>query len=92
MAVLILQAIALAEKPVLRWLEWSWVRYLGRISYPLYLYQEIVVGSVETGIHGLLAPVVFTAVLGTSLIAASASYFTIEKPALRLNQRFQRLG
>jgi peptidoglycan/LPS O-acetylase OafA/YrhL len=91
MAILILQVNAFVEQPLLSWLEWSWVRYLGRISYPLYLYQQIVVGSVEKRIEGLPAPLVFTAVLTSSVIAASASYFIIEKPALRLKQRFQRV-
>jgi len=89
--VLILQVLAFSSLPAVSWLEWPWVRFLGRISYPLYLYQQIVISSLEKRLASFPAIVAFPVVVGGCILAASASYFVIEKPALRWKARFERV-
>ena len=88
-----IQAVA-TEGVFNRFLEWSPMRYLGKISYGLYVYHQpiswfafdirelAIFGNVETQpISALLA---FLA----TLLVASASYHLMEKPILDLKERF----
>jgi len=88
-AVLIVQLMLLSASWPWRWLELPGTRYLGRISYPLYLWHPIAwfVGSALP-----IPPVlqVFAMVLG-SIGLASASYYLVEKPFLRMKRRFERV-
>jgi peptidoglycan/LPS O-acetylase OafA/YrhL len=81
------------EGMLVRFLEWKVLRYLGRISYGLYVYHFPVVwfalrirdlGVDESAVKPLGALMTFT---GT-LILASLSYFLMEKPILSLKDRF----
>lgn len=75
-------------------LAWSWlnlrpIRYLGRISYSIYLYQQItpsIVRRIMPGTGGAAFMVVDVIVL---LLAATGSYYFIERPLMRLKQRFE---
>jgi peptidoglycan/LPS O-acetylase OafA/YrhL len=85
-AILIAQLIAFPHEAVTRAFNWRWVRYLGRISYSIYLYQQVVVYPVmkvfrEHAVLGALACVC------VSVALASASFFLIEQPFLRLRER-----
>jgi peptidoglycan/LPS O-acetylase OafA/YrhL len=90
-AILIVQLLALMPAASVAWLEWPWLRYLGRISYPLYLYQQIVIGAIERRTHSLPAVFTFAIVSAACVAAASCSYFLVEKPALRWKHRFERV-
>ena len=46
-AVLIVQAIAFRDTLPWRFLQVGWVRYLGRISYSIYIYQQVMLYSVS---------------------------------------------
>ena len=86
--VLLVQAIAFRNTPLFGWLEWRWVRYLGGISYSLYLWQQIAIGAAEKGLaHFGRAAAVGGATLAC-VVAASLSHWLIERPALRLKERF----
>jgi peptidoglycan/LPS O-acetylase OafA/YrhL len=89
-AVWITQLIALRNAPLWRWTSWGWVRFLGRISYSIYLYQQLMVSVPKK----LLAhqPVVVQLVATIALIVAvaSASHFFVERPFLRLKTRFKQ--
>ncbi len=88
-AMLIVQAIAFRDTLPWRFLQVRWVRYLGRISYSIYIYQQIVLYSVSKRLASLPAsirPVLTVLVL---ILFASASYFLIEKPFLGLKRRFR---
>jgi peptidoglycan/LPS O-acetylase OafA/YrhL len=88
-AVLLVQLVSLSSSATWRWINWSWVRYLGRISYSLYLYQEMTLYPARRilAAHGVFVQLL-AAVAGTVLVA-SASYYLIEKPFLRLKSRFE---
>ena len=81
---LLAQLIAQAGSPVWSWLDWRPLAYLGRISYGMYLYQQIVVHPVQRLLpeFPMLGQVVVVIAITTML--ASASYFVIELPFLRL--------
>ncbi len=87
MATFILQILLLADTPVWRWLEHPVVRYLGTISYPLYLWHE---WGRALGTHFPAGGRVgqFSAGVIASIILASGSYFVIERPFLKLKNRF----
>lgn len=86
-AVLIVQLLQLRHSVMWRWLDFRPIRFLGTISYPIYLYHGWGLGLGEwlTGVPHLVR-----FVAGTVLTVAGAmgSYFIVEQPFLRLKQRF----
>ena len=91
-AALIVQVIALRDTALWRWLNWKWVAYLGTISYSTYLYQQIVPGPVMRTLDG--QPVLFQVAVSCIVILtlASASYWFVERPFLRMKHRFETSG
>jgi peptidoglycan/LPS O-acetylase OafA/YrhL len=76
-----------------RFLEWSPLRYLGKISYGLYVYHFPIIwfairvrdfGVVDPYAKPLIALISFIA----TLLVASLSYKILEKPLLNLKDRF----
>ena len=86
-AVLIAQLLQLYATPLWSWLEWPAVRYLGVISYPIYLYHQwgASIGRRLPGDNLLLD---FVAGVVATVVLASGSYYVIERPFLRLKKRF----
>lgn len=85
-AIFIAQTIALSTASASwRWLNAAWIRYLGRISYSTYLYQQIVPNYVER----LHAPPLIELALVIAIVVglATASYFLVERPFLRMKGR-----
>jgi peptidoglycan/LPS O-acetylase OafA/YrhL len=77
----------------LRFLEWRPMRYLGKISYGLYVYHSPLIwfagrirdlGVPEPAAKPLTALIAFVA----TLLVASASYYLLERPVLNLKDRF----
>ena len=89
-AVLIAQLVAFSGSPVFHALEWSWVRYLGRISYSIYLYQQIVIEPSQRALAGFPTVVRLAGVIAAVVAAASLSHFVVERPFLRLKRVFAR--
>ena len=89
-AVWIVQWMALGGTGLWSLVEHPAVRYLGQISYSIYLYQQIVPDSVRklwpaaTGLPRIAAVTVLV------LALASLSYWVIERPFLRWKDRFSR--
>jgi peptidoglycan/LPS O-acetylase OafA/YrhL len=88
LAVLIAQILLLHDRPLWRWLDHPVARYLGAISYPLYLYHIWGYGSARK-----LAPAGPTLVrvgiaIVASILLASLSYYVVERPFMRLKMRF----
>jgi peptidoglycan/LPS O-acetylase OafA/YrhL len=89
-AALLVQLIALADAPGWRLANTRPLHYLGRISYSVYLYQQILSGIVESALRGQPFAVQFVAYLAGVTLVASASYFVIERPFLLLKDRIGR--
>jgi peptidoglycan/LPS O-acetylase OafA/YrhL len=88
-AVLLTQAIALRATPLFAWLERRWVRYLGGISYSLYLWQQFAIPAAERALLPFGRGIAVVGETIACIAAASVSYFVIERPALRLKERFE---
>ena len=87
MAVLIAQFIYFSQTAWWRWLEWKEIKYLGRISYPLYLYQQLTVFSIQKILSSQPIAVQMLAVILVTVILASLSYYFVETPFLRLKRK-----
>ena len=83
---LIAQLLLLYATPLWSWLEHPVTRYLGTISYPMYLYHQ---WGDAVGRHAASGEggVFLVGVLAT-IALASGSYYVVEKPFLRLKGRF----
>jgi peptidoglycan/LPS O-acetylase OafA/YrhL len=89
-AVWITQLIALRGTTLWGWMNWGWVRYLGRISYSVYLYQQLLVDAPKKLFAHQPAAVQLAAAVILITLTASASYFFVELPFLRLKARFHQ--
>lgn len=87
-ALFILQVVALSGTRVWSWLDSGPARFLGRISYPLYLYQQVTLyrGKVIAADYPVLVQLGVAVAL--TVAVASGSYYLIERPFLRLKHRF----
>jgi peptidoglycan/LPS O-acetylase OafA/YrhL len=95
---LLLMALKSAGVPAMRWLSSRPIVYLGKISYGLYLYHYgclyfirwllAVLPSSFAVNPGLKAPLVFFLALGLTILLAALSYRFIEKPFLRLKEKY----
>ncbi len=85
---LIVQVICVPASP----LNWAPVRYIGSISYAMYLWQQLlldVTGKALTTVFPGIPPALRILLEFASVIAAaSASWFCVEKPILSLRKRF----
>jgi peptidoglycan/LPS O-acetylase OafA/YrhL len=88
-AVLIVQLMQLCETPLWSWLERPMTRYLGTISYPIYLYHA---WGASVGARMPLGGRGGTFVAGVlaTIVLASGSYYVIERPFLKLKRRLTR--
>ncbi len=86
-ATLLMGLVSPGRSPVRRILEWPPLMWLGRISYGLYLWHFLVY-------HGLLKLGIVRGFAGVGIAASLAvavlSYFTVERPFLRLSRRDRR--
>jgi peptidoglycan/LPS O-acetylase OafA/YrhL len=88
-AIWIPQLIALRGAVLWRWTSWGWVRYLGRISYSVYLYQQLLVAAPKKLLSHQPVLVQLAAAIVLIVAVASASHFFVERPFLRLKARFR---
>ncbi len=69
------------------WLDHPTVRWLGTLSYPMYLYHAWGLGVAHKLVQGSAA--VLLAGTATTVVLASCSYYLLETRILRLKSRFQ---
>ena len=86
-AVMIPQVIAQRGHWMVAWLQVRPVKYLGGISYSLYLYQQVVLHPVRRALWQLPVAVQLLAAVAVLILVASASYQFIEKPFLQWKDR-----
>ena len=84
------QLMAFNRGPVTRLLELPAMRYIGRISYSMYLYQQLVIHAVVHRFAGrsffVTAGAVVVGLIGV-IACASASHYLAERPFLKLKDR-----
>ncbi len=74
------------DTPIGRLLEAAPLRWIGRISYSLYLWQEVfLVPTGERGQLGLTQSLPFN--IACTFAVAAASYYLIERPMIKLGHR-----
>ncbi|HEY5024235.1 MAG TPA: acyltransferase family protein [Acidimicrobiales bacterium] len=81
--VVVVGSIRQPEGPVARVLAWAPLRWLGRISYSLYLWHWPVIVVLTTTDTGLSGAALLSCRLAAMLGAASVSYYLIERPMRR---------
>lgn len=80
-------ALALAAKPS-AWINGPAIKFLGRISYSLYLFHPLVLLALVHGLGPLLPwPLIAVLVLGGSILVAWLAWRFIEQPAMQLGRR-----
>jgi peptidoglycan/LPS O-acetylase OafA/YrhL len=88
-AILLLQSILSPRMGFYRMLNWSWVRFIGVLSYSLYIWQQLFCAPPE--MFGLKQVwwMSFPWWLVSVFIVASISYYGFERPLLKLRARFR---
>lgn len=77
------------------WLNWSWVQFLGMISYSLYLLHNPLTGATANILRKILSPGLLTdcfiliVTIFVSIFVAWMAYKLIELPSIRLSHRFR---
>lgn len=87
---IMIQLIAFHRTGWWSWMNWSWLRHLGRISYSVYLYQQLGPTLVRRLAAPYPRPVRF--VIGALAVTACASlsYWVVERPFLIWKERLSR--
>ena len=76
---------------IFRWLNVPWVRFVGLLSYSLYLLHTTVLYAIQYWTNWR-APVIGVVGLAVSLILAALIYHFVEKPCARLRKRLSHSG
>jgi len=88
LAVLLVQAMTLGHRAPWHFLNTETARYLGALSYPMYLYHQPVAALVSH-FGGWRASVQFVANVVLTVGAAAASYRLVEQRFLRMKRRWE---
>jgi len=88
MLMLIVQLLQLFPTRLWSWLEHPVTKYIGVISYSVYLYQYLGLAVAADLRHGPGAGSLFLIGAASTIAMASISYYLIERPLLRLRRRF----
>jgi peptidoglycan/LPS O-acetylase OafA/YrhL len=91
-AILLVQVIAFANTWAWGWLNWSATRYIGRISYSMFLYQGVTNYWAVHIFKDRSRFVVVAVALSLALLLGSMSYYAVELSFLRLKAKFVRGG
>jgi peptidoglycan/LPS O-acetylase OafA/YrhL len=91
-AVLIVQVIVFANTWAWGWLNWSVTRFVGRISYSMFLYQAVTNYWATHLFKDRSRFVVVAAAVSLALLLGSISYYAVELRFLQLKTKFVRGG
>ena len=86
---LLMSTAALPESLLSRILEWPLLRWIGRLSYSLYIWQQFAIFPVLVPHSPVAALQHFPFNIGLIFLFASASYYLIEKPAIRFGRSLE---
>jgi peptidoglycan/LPS O-acetylase OafA/YrhL len=85
--------VSLTGHGALKFLRNRALGYLGRISYGLYLYHNLILGLAQRATGSLeLSPASVLVALAITLVVASLSWTFVERPLLALKDRFAYRG
>jgi peptidoglycan/LPS O-acetylase OafA/YrhL len=90
-ALFLVQVVTLGDAWLWRWLNGPIIRYVGRVSYPMYLYHGLANDLALRALRGRSLWLIGPAAIAVGVVFASASYFVVEKPFLRLKSKFSRV-
>jgi peptidoglycan/LPS O-acetylase OafA/YrhL len=81
------------ERILTKFLDLPWLRYIGKISYGMYVYHFpvlwLIANFIEENVQGQVAHGVYVAVsFFATLLISTLSYYLLEKPILNLKDRF----
>lgn len=85
-AILVTQLIALSDTAPWRWVENPAIKFLGRISYSLYLYQQITLFFAKKALSAYPVVLQLAAAIFLTVAVAAISYFVVERPFLKLKE------
>ena len=88
-AVLIVQLITFHRRVLWSWIQWPVVRFMGRISYSLYLYQQLTLSVPDRWFGSSPTPAKVLVAMAITVAFGCASYYGIEQPFMRLKNRLQ---
>ena len=91
LAALLVQGMMLHDHPLWRWLNWPTVRYVGTISYPLYLYHQLAPSIVASVVQPRRVVQLALEVMVTFALAMG-SYHIVERPFLRRKERLSAIA
>jgi peptidoglycan/LPS O-acetylase OafA/YrhL len=91
LAILLVQGLMLSAHPLWSWLNWPVVRYLGTISYPLYLYHQLAGNIAFEAVQSRWVVQIASAV-AMAVALAMVSYHFIERPFLRRKERLSAMA
>jgi peptidoglycan/LPS O-acetylase OafA/YrhL len=89
-AVVLVQLIYFSDRVPGSLLNHPIARYCGRISYPMYLYHTLAMMWVAYLLTDSRYAIIYSAGVVLTVGAASASYFVVERPFLRMKDRIAR--
>jgi peptidoglycan/LPS O-acetylase OafA/YrhL len=89
--ILVVQMISFSSTGLWKWTEWSAVKFLGRISYSLYLYQQLTLHAVKKALGAYPEVFQLAGALLVTILLATISYYVIERPFLKLKSVSPRL-
>src|SRR6185503_16037483 len=90
-AILVVQMISFSSTGLWKWTEWNAVKFLGRISYSLYLYQQLTLHAVRKALGAYPEVLQLMGAIMVTIILATLSYYLIERPVLKLKSVSPRL-
>ena len=90
-AILVVQLIAFSSTRLWGWTGWGVVRFLGRISYSLYLYQQLTLHASRKALAAYPVILQLAGAILITIILATLSHYLIERPFLKLKSTSPRL-
>ncbi|WP_265594652.1 acyltransferase [Haloferula sp. BvORR071] len=87
LALLLALSIQAGRSRLLAWLDWSWITFIGTVSYSLYIWQQIF--CTKPGTFGASTAWwnSFPTWVLAAFLAAIVSYYLVERPFLRMKRR-----
>lgn len=83
-AVFLIQVVQLGARGPWSWLEWPPLRLVGRLSYSLYLYQQLALWSVASRLADQPVVLQLIAAVAVTALLAAASYYLVERSFLQI--------